>query len=69
MGGMNAGVGCGNKSKAVGKFGEEIKNDNGDRLASICEQFQLNIDNSFLSIEIYIAIRGSKKNHRNKVCN
>jgi hypothetical protein len=41
MGDMNARVGCGNKSKAVGKFGEEIKNDNGDRLVSICEQFEL----------------------------
>jgi hypothetical protein len=44
---MNARVGCGNKSKAVGKFGEEIKNDNCDRLTSICEQFELKIDNSF----------------------
>jgi hypothetical protein len=43
---MNTRVGCGNNSKAVGTFGEEIKNDNGDRLASICEQFELNIDKS-----------------------
>jgi hypothetical protein len=47
MGDMNTRVGCGNKSKAVRKFGEEIKNDNGDRLVSICEQFELKIDNSF----------------------
>jgi hypothetical protein len=47
MGDINARVGCGNKSKAVGKFVEEIKNDNGDRLTSICEQFELKIDNSF----------------------
>jgi hypothetical protein len=48
---MNARAGFGNKSKAMGKFGEEIKNYNGDRLASICEQFELKTDNSFLSIE------------------
>jgi hypothetical protein len=47
MGDMNARVGCGNKSKVAGKFGVEIKNDNGDRLTSICEQFELKIDNSF----------------------
>jgi hypothetical protein len=34
---MNARVGCGNKSK----------NDNGDRLTSICEQFELKIDKFF----------------------
>jgi hypothetical protein len=61
MGYMNARVGCGNKSKAVGKYGEEIKNDNGNRLTSICEQFELKIDKNFLSIEIYIGIRGPKK--------
>jgi hypothetical protein len=47
MGDMDTRVGCGIKSNAVGKFGEEIKNDNGDRLTSKCEQFELKIDNSF----------------------
>jgi hypothetical protein len=35
------------RAKQDRKFGEEIKNDNGDRLVSICEQFELKIDNSF----------------------
>jgi hypothetical protein len=61
MGDMNARVECGNKNKAVGKFGEKIKNDKGDRLTSICEQLELKIHKSFLSIEIYIGIRGPKK--------
>jgi hypothetical protein len=64
---MNARVGCGNKTKAVGKFGKYIKNDNGDILTSICEQFELKIDNSFLSIEIYIGrLYVDPKNQRNK---
>jgi hypothetical protein len=66
---MNARVVCGNKSKAVGKFGEEIKNDNCDRLTSICEQFELKMYKSFLSIDIYIGICGPKKKQRNKVYN
>ena len=47
MGDLNARTGIQQHSKIVGQFGESIKNDNGDRLIDICEQFELRINNGF----------------------
>lgn len=49
MGDMNGRVGRGEDSKVVGKFGEEIRNDNGTRLIGLCEQFELKINNTFFA--------------------
>ena len=43
----------------VGNFGEDMVNDNGERLIELCTQTSLKIWNGFLTIKIYINIHGS----------
>ena len=43
----------------VGKFGEEMVNDNGEKLIELCKQTSLKIWNGFLIITLYVNIHRS----------
>lgn len=47
MGDLNARVGCRTNDQVVGRFGEKIVNDNGERLKEICQIHSLRIMNGF----------------------
>jgi len=59
MGDMNGRKGKKNGDTVVGNFGEDMVNDNGERLIELCTQTSLKIWNGFLIIKIYINIHGS----------
>lgn len=47
IGDFNGRVGSQDKSEIVGKFGEEVVNENGERLIELCQQYELKIWNGF----------------------
>lgn len=47
MGDMNAKVVLSGKSKVIGRFGERIRNENGEQLIELCEQYDFMIVNNF----------------------
>ncbi|CAL1267554.1 unnamed protein product [Larinioides sclopetarius] len=47
LGDFNSKVGISSTSKVVGNFGDEVINDNGQRLIKVCEAFGLKIQNTF----------------------
>lgn len=47
LGDLNARTGNTTNSKIVGKYGEEVVNDNGERLINLCEANSLKITNGF----------------------
>ena len=59
MGDMNGRTGWKTGDTVVGNFGEDMVNDNGERLIELCTQTSLKIWNGFLTIKIYINIHGS----------
>jgi len=56
MGDMNGRTGRKTGDRVLGNFGEDMVNDNGERLIELCTQTSLNIWNGFLVIKIYINI-------------
>lgn len=47
MGDMNARVGRELTSRIVGRYGEEVRNDNGSRLLELCDRYDLKVANTF----------------------
>lgn len=54
VGDLNAKLG----RRQYGQYGEDIINDNGERLIEICKQFDLKICNTFYRTKIFISIHG-----------
>jgi len=59
MGDMNGRIGKKTGDTVVGNCGEDMVNDNGERLIELCTQTSRKIWNGFLTIKIYINIHGS----------
>jgi hypothetical protein len=56
---MNGRTGRKTGDTVVGNIGEDMINDNGERLIELCKQTSLKIWNGFLIIKLYINIHGS----------
>jgi hypothetical protein len=62
MGDINGRTGRKNGDLVLGNSGEDIVNDNGERLIELYTQTSLKIRNGFFNLKIYINIHGYNKN-------
>lgn len=65
IGDLNARVGSRQNDAVVGRFGEVVVNNSGQRLIELCNQYNLRILNTFLTIKPYTVTRGNVR-HFNK---